>query len=127
MIVDCYSHGVDRNPRYEPREEEPGETNPDRKCARERLPRYEIAITNREAGDKGEIYRVADRPTLHKTNQQTRSNLNRQNCRQNRPREMNGVAEGHEKLPSHDLWCRKVHVCHSRPSANLKMLQKSPS
>jgi len=70
MIVDCYSHGVDRNPRYEPREEEPGETNPDRKCARDRLPRYEIAITNREAGDEGEIDRVADRPALDKANQQ---------------------------------------------------------
>jgi hypothetical protein len=27
------AHGVDRNPRYEAREEEPGDTNPDRKCA----------------------------------------------------------------------------------------------
>ena len=41
MTVDCCSHGEDRNPRYEPREEEPGETNPDRKCARDRLPRYD--------------------------------------------------------------------------------------
>jgi hypothetical protein len=47
-------------------EEEPGDTNPDRKCARERLPRYDIAITNREASDEGEIDRVADRPALDK-------------------------------------------------------------
>jgi hypothetical protein len=77
MTVDCCSHGEDRNPRYEPREEEPGETNPDRKCARDRLPRYEIAITNREAGDEGEIDRVAYRPALHKANQQTQGNLKR--------------------------------------------------
>ena len=48
-------HGVDRNRRYDAREKEPADTNPDRKCARERLPRYDIAITNREAGDEGEI------------------------------------------------------------------------
>src|SRR5262249_52742757 len=53
------AHGVDRNPRYEAREEEPGDTNPDRKCARERLPWHDVAITNREAGDEGEIDRVA--------------------------------------------------------------------
>src|SRR5436305_12938042 len=35
------AHGVDRNPRYEAREEEPGGTNLDRKCARERLPRHD--------------------------------------------------------------------------------------
>ena len=110
MIVDCYSHGVDRNPRYEPREEEPGETNPDRKCARDRLPRYEIAITNREAGDEGEINRVADRSALDKANHQTQGNLNRQNCRQHRPRRMNGVAEGYEKAPPHALWCPTVHA-----------------
>jgi hypothetical protein len=34
----------------EAREEEPGDTNPDRKCARERLPWHDVAITNREAG-----------------------------------------------------------------------------
>jgi hypothetical protein len=48
------AHGVDRNSRYETREEEPGHTNPNRKCARERLPRYDIPITNRETGDEGE-------------------------------------------------------------------------
>jgi hypothetical protein len=57
------AHGVDRNPRYEAREEEPGDTNPDRKCARERLPWHDVAITNREAGDEGEIDRVADQPS----------------------------------------------------------------
>src|ERR1700730_17291145 len=78
--------------------------------ARDRLPRYDIAITNREAGDEGEIDRVADRPALHKANQQTQGNLNRQNCRQHRPRKMNGVAEGHEKAPPHALWCPTVHA-----------------
>jgi hypothetical protein len=97
------AHGVDRNPRYEAREEEPGDTNPDRKCARERLPRHDIAITNREAGDEAEIDGVADRPALDKANQQAQGNLNRQNCRQDRPRDMNGVAEGHEKAPPHGL------------------------
>jgi hypothetical protein len=62
-ISERCAHGVDRNPRYEASEEEPGDTDPDRKCARERLPRHDVAITNREAGDEGEIDRVADRPT----------------------------------------------------------------
>jgi hypothetical protein len=110
MTVDCDSHGEDRNARYEPREEEPGETNPDRKCARDRLPRYQIAITDREAGDESEIDRVADRPVLHKADQQTQGNLNRENCRQHRPRKMNGVAKGHEKAPPHALWCPTVHA-----------------
>jgi hypothetical protein len=71
------AHGVDRNPRYEAREEEPGDTNPDRKCARERLPWHDVAITNREAGDEGEIDRVADRLALDKANQQAQGNLHR--------------------------------------------------
>jgi hypothetical protein len=100
---------VDRNPRYEARNEEPGDTNPDRKYARERLPRHDIAVTDREAGDKGEIDRVADRPALDKANQQAQGNLNRQNCGQDRPGDMNGVPEGHEKAPPHGLWCRPVH------------------
>ena len=110
------AHGVDRNARYEAREEEPGDTNPYRKCARERLPRHDIAITNREAGDEGELDGVADGPAFDKTNQQAQSNLNRQNCRQDRPRDMNGVAEGHEKAPPHGLWCRPVHTCSVRKS-----------
>ncbi len=72
-IAERSAHGVDRNPRYEAREEEPGDTNSDRKYARERLPRYDIAITNREASDEGEIDRVADRPALDNANQQART------------------------------------------------------
>src|SRR6516162_10032306 len=71
------AHGVDRNPGYEAREKEPGDTNPDRKYARERLPRYYIPITNREAGDECEIERVAGRPALNKANQQPQPNLKR--------------------------------------------------
>ncbi len=70
------THGVDRNCRYDAREKEPTDTNPDRKCARERLPRHHIAITNREAGDEGEIQCVPDRPALDKTSQQAQGNLN---------------------------------------------------
>jgi hypothetical protein len=102
-IAERCAHGVDRNPRYEAREEEPGDTNPDRKCAPERLPRYDIAITNREASDEGKIDRVADRPAFDKANQQAQDNLNRQNYRQDRPRDMNGVAKGYEKAPPHGL------------------------
>src|ERR1700736_1792009 len=106
----------------------------DCECAREPLPRYDIAITNREAGDEGEIDRVADRPALDKANQQTQGNLNRQNCRQHRPRKMNGVAEGHEKAPPPALWCPTVHAYsyvsvrfrYSRPSPNSKLAQKLP-
>ena len=42
------AHGIDRNPRYETREEEPTDTNPDRKCTPKRLPRHDIAITNQK-------------------------------------------------------------------------------
>jgi hypothetical protein len=90
-----------------PREKEPTDTNPDRKCSRERLPRYDIAITNREAGDEGEIQCVPDRPVLDKANQQAQGNLNSQNCRQHGPRQMDGAAEGHEKAPPHALWCQR--------------------
>jgi hypothetical protein len=103
-ISERCAHGVDRNPRYEASEEEPGDTDPDRKCARERLPRHDIAITNCEAGDEGEIDRVADGPTLDKANQQAQGNLNRQNRRQDRPRDMNGVAQLYEKAAPHGLW-----------------------
>jgi hypothetical protein len=96
-----------RNRRYDAREKEPTDTNPDRKCARERLPRYDIAITNREAGDEGEIQCVPDRPALDKANQQAQGNLNSQNCRQHGPRQMDGVAEGHEEAPPHALWGRR--------------------
>jgi hypothetical protein len=64
-------HGIDRNSRYEAREEEPGDTNPDRKCPRERLLRHDIAITNCEAGDESEINRVAERPALDKAESST--------------------------------------------------------
>jgi hypothetical protein len=80
------AHGVHGNRRYDARENESGDTNPNRKCARDRLPRYDIAITNRETGDKGEINCVPDRPAFDKANQQAQGNLNRQNCRQHRPR-----------------------------------------
>ena len=70
-------HGLDRNRRYDAREKQPEDTNPDRECPRESLPRYEIAITNREAGDEGEIDRVADGPALKKANDHAKGNLNR--------------------------------------------------
>jgi hypothetical protein len=49
------AHGVDRNAGYEPSEKETGNANPDCKDARESLPRYEVAKTNRESGNEGEI------------------------------------------------------------------------
>jgi hypothetical protein len=62
------AHGIDRNPRCEAREEEPADTNPDRKYSRKRLLRHDIAITNCEAGDEGEI----DRPQLSDKLEDTR-------------------------------------------------------
>jgi hypothetical protein len=53
-LIDGFAHRVDRDSRYHAREEEPGDTNRNRECARETLPRYDIAIANREAGDEGE-------------------------------------------------------------------------
>ena len=98
------AHGMDHNPRCETREEEPADTNPDRKYPRKRLSRHDIAITNCEAGDEREIDRVADRPSLDKANQQAQGNLNRQDRRQDRPGDMNGVAECYRKAPPHGLW-----------------------
>src|SRR5262245_4464751 len=89
-IAERCAHGVDRNPRYEAREEEPGDANPDRECARQPLPRHDIAVTNRKASDEGEINCVAERPALDKADQQAQGDLNRQNYRQDRPRDMNG-------------------------------------
>jgi AraC-like DNA-binding protein len=109
-VGDRCAQGGDRNPRCEAREEEPGDTNPDRKYSRKRLLRHDIAITNCEAGDEGEIDRVADRPTLDKANQQAQGNLNRQDRRQDRPRDMNGVAQLYEKAAPHGLWWRPVHA-----------------
>jgi hypothetical protein len=71
---------------------------------RKRLSRHDIAITNCEAGDEREIDRVADRPSLDKANQQAQGNLNRQDRRQDRPGDMNGVAERYRKAPPHGLW-----------------------
>jgi hypothetical protein len=45
--------------------------------APERLSRHNIAITNREAGDEGEIERITHRPTLDEASQQTKGYLNR--------------------------------------------------
>lgn len=60
VLIDRCAQGVDRNRRYQTSEEEPADTNPDCECAGESLMRYDIAITNREAGDESEIERVAD-------------------------------------------------------------------
>jgi hypothetical protein len=73
------AHGVDRNAGYELSEKETGHANPDCKDARESLPRYEVAITNRASG-KGEIDGIAHTPALQKTNQEAQGNLNGQNC-----------------------------------------------
>ena len=67
------AQGVDRNSRYEPGEEETKNTNPNRQCAPERLPRHKIAITDCEAGNESEIERLTDRPALKKANQQPRA------------------------------------------------------
>jgi|RhiMethySRZTD1v2_1073278.scaffolds.fasta_scaffold154173_4 hypothetical protein len=72
--------------------------------------RYDVAITDREAGDEGEIHCVPHRPALDKANHQAQGNLNRQNCRQHRPCQMYGVAKGQEKAPPHGLWYRPVHM-----------------
>src|SRR5262245_16166917 len=105
------AHSLNRNRRYDTCEKEPGDTNPDCEDACERLPRCKIAITNRESGDEGEIHCVPNRPALDKGNQQAQGNLDRQNCRQDWPCYMDGVAEGHVKAPPHGSWCRPVHVC----------------
>ena len=68
---------MDGNCRYESRSKEPEKANSDRKCARQRLPRDEITVTNREAGNESEIDRIPERPALNKTSQQAQGKLNR--------------------------------------------------
>jgi len=60
---------MDRNCRYDARDKEPEISNSDRKCARQRLPRDEITVTNRKAGNESEIDCIPGRPALNKTNQ----------------------------------------------------------
>jgi len=69
-------HGVDRNCRYESCDKKPEKANSYRKCARQRLPRDEITVTNREAGNESEIDRIPERPALNKTSQQAQGKLN---------------------------------------------------
>src|ERR1700761_3420427 len=110
VISERRVHGVDGNCRDESRNKEPEKANSDRKCARQRLPRDEIPVTNREAGDESEIDRIPERPVLHKTSQQAQGKLNPQNCRQHRPRHVNGMAERREKAPPQRFRRRPVHV-----------------
>jgi hypothetical protein len=77
-IVEGFAHRVDRDSRNHAREKEPGDTNRDCKRARESLPRGDIAIANREAGDEGEIDRITDGPALKKANHQAKGNLDRE-------------------------------------------------
>ena len=56
---------------------DPEKANSDRKCARQRLPRDEITVTNRGAGNENEIDRIPERPALNKTSQQAQGKLNR--------------------------------------------------
>src|SRR5262245_36845803 len=109
-VGERFAHGVDRNCRDETRGKEPGETDYDRKCARQRLPRDEITVTNREAGNESEIDRIPERPALNKTSQQAQGKLKRQNCRQHRPRHVKGMAERHEKALPHLLRRPPVHA-----------------
>ena len=62
------THGIDRNPRYDTRYEEPTDTNPDRKCTPKRLPRHDIAITDCEASNEGEVDRITHGPALQEAN-----------------------------------------------------------
>src|SRR5215831_2663541 len=71
------AHGMDRDCRYESRGKKPEKANCDRKCARQRLPRDEITVTNREASNESEIDRIPERPALNKTSQQAQGKLNR--------------------------------------------------
>jgi hypothetical protein len=55
---------VDGNCRYESRSKDPEKANSDSKCVRQRLPRDEITVTNREAGNESEIDRIPGTPTM---------------------------------------------------------------
>jgi hypothetical protein len=58
---------VDGNCRYESRNKEPEKANSDRKCARQRLRREEITVTNREAGNESEIDRIPEPSTKNQS------------------------------------------------------------
>src|SRR5947208_15646506 len=90
-----------REGRDRPRQKNAAESDSDRKYARERLPRHEITITEREAGDEGEIDRIPDRPTLEEANQAAKPELDHQNRRHDRPADKEGTAEcGQDASPN---------------------------
>src|SRR5262245_28238951 len=101
---------MDRNCGYDTRDKEPEIANSDRKYTRQRLPRDEITVTNREAGNEGEINCIPDRPALNKAGQQAQGKLNCYNCRQHRPRHVYGMAQRHKKAPPQRFRCRPVHI-----------------
>jgi hypothetical protein len=58
-------------------------------------------------------YRVAHTPAFEKADQKAEGNLNRQNYRQYRPRDVNGVRNSHEKK------CRRTVLARGRLIAAL--------
>src|SRR5215467_8192007 len=54
------AHGVDGDRSHQAGEEDTAKADRHRQCARERLPRHNIAIADGEAGDEGKIDGVAD-------------------------------------------------------------------
>src|SRR5262249_45771618 len=79
------AHRINRDSPDQPRQESAAKSDPDRECARERLPRYDIAVTDGEAGDEGEVNRVPDRPALEKADQEAEAKLDHEDRRQDRP------------------------------------------
>src|SRR5215471_14243526 len=115
---------MDRNCRYDTRDKEPEIANSDRKYTRQRLLRDEITVTDRKAGNEGEIDCIPDRPALNKTSQQAQDKLNCYNCRQHRPRHVNGMAQCHKKSPPQHFRCRPVQVVATSVNGTL-LKQKS--
>src|SRR5262245_38138931 len=96
--------------RDQARQENAAESDSDRECARERLPRPDIAITDGETGDEGEIDRFPDRPTLEEPNQEAKAELDHQNRRQDRPGDKEGAAECDQEASPQDFCRRPLHA-----------------
>src|SRR5262249_24035438 len=69
------THCVDGDSSHEAGQEDAAKADHDRECAREHLPRHDIAIADGEAGDEGEVDCLAQRPPLDETDQVAKGDL----------------------------------------------------
>src|SRR5215510_7741136 len=99
------THCIDGDSSHQAGQEDAAKADHDRECARERLPRHDIAIADGEAGDEGEVDCLARRPPLDETDQEAEGDLDHEGPRQHRPRDVEAAADRREEASPHALGC----------------------